>query len=284
MEYPPYKFTGKEEDPETGLLYFGARYYDAAVGIWHGVDPLAEKMPNWNSFTYVINNPVRITDPTGMFPEEGDPPKFKLINMEFYNPQGKIEFPTAVIMPMDLDDHNGAMKARFQEAMDLNLPIIQVSDLNSLNDAFDAMSKNGVSANSYLFVGHGSVGTFNIGEQRFYENMKNDFSSLSDNLKGKYCVFTHCNITNNGSGNYLIQKFSADTKSKTIMSDHLGWSLTDLYGYNWTIPMIGRGDGNRRNDWHMSINGSRSKPIFDVEMNLGTGYPSYSTFDRFKGF
>ena len=76
MEYPPYKFTGKEEDPETGLIYFGARYYDAAVGIWHGVDPLAEKYANYNPFNYVLNNPIKFVDPTGLYPEEDgiDPP------------------------------------------------------------------------------------------------------------------------------------------------------------------------------------------------------------------
>ncbi len=36
----PYKFTGKEQDPETGLYYFGARYYDARVSRWISADPL----------------------------------------------------------------------------------------------------------------------------------------------------------------------------------------------------------------------------------------------------
>jgi len=65
VAYPPYKFTGKEEDPETGLIYFGARYYDAAVGIWHGVDPLSYKYPNRSSFAYCANNPIIYKDPDG---------------------------------------------------------------------------------------------------------------------------------------------------------------------------------------------------------------------------
>jgi len=35
----PYKFTGKELDTETGLYYFGARYYDARVSRWISADP-----------------------------------------------------------------------------------------------------------------------------------------------------------------------------------------------------------------------------------------------------
>ncbi|MBL0081365.1 MAG: hypothetical protein IPP37_02480 [Saprospiraceae bacterium] len=46
--------------------YFGARYYDAALGIWLGVDPLAEKYPAISPFTYVVNNPIRLVDPNGM--------------------------------------------------------------------------------------------------------------------------------------------------------------------------------------------------------------------------
>ncbi|MBK8850910.1 MAG: glycoside hydrolase family protein [Saprospiraceae bacterium] len=69
--YAPYKFTGKESDPETDLTYFGARYYDAALGIWLGVDPLAEKYPAISPFTYVVNNPIRLVDPNGM-EVEGD--------------------------------------------------------------------------------------------------------------------------------------------------------------------------------------------------------------------
>jgi len=41
----PYKFNGKELDEETGLYYYGARYYDPRVSLWLGVDPLAEKYP-----------------------------------------------------------------------------------------------------------------------------------------------------------------------------------------------------------------------------------------------
>ena len=39
----PYKFTGKELDKETGLYYFGARYYDARMSRWISTDPALEK-------------------------------------------------------------------------------------------------------------------------------------------------------------------------------------------------------------------------------------------------
>ncbi|MDR6969251.1 RHS repeat-associated protein [Flavobacterium arsenatis] len=76
----PFKFSGKEMDEETGLHYFGARYYDSRSSIWLSVDPLAESFPNWNPYNYTMQNPINLVDPTGMSPEgtEGDPKKGKL--------------------------------------------------------------------------------------------------------------------------------------------------------------------------------------------------------------
>lgn len=67
----PYKFNGKEQDIETGLYYYGARYYDPKMSIWLSVDPLTEKMPNSNPYNYTMQNPINLTDPTGMYPEVG---------------------------------------------------------------------------------------------------------------------------------------------------------------------------------------------------------------------
>jgi len=59
----PYLFNGKELDEETGLYYYGARYYDAKTSVWQSVDPLAEKtMQPYSAFN---NNPIRFIDPDG---------------------------------------------------------------------------------------------------------------------------------------------------------------------------------------------------------------------------
>jgi len=54
-------FTGKEHD-ETGLQYFGARYYDPLIAKFINVDPLMDGI-NW--FSYANNNPLRFIDPDG---------------------------------------------------------------------------------------------------------------------------------------------------------------------------------------------------------------------------
>ncbi len=70
----PYKYNGKELDTKKGLnLYdYGARHYDAALGRWHVVDPLAEKMGAWSTYAYCYNNPMKFVDEDGMFPGPGD--------------------------------------------------------------------------------------------------------------------------------------------------------------------------------------------------------------------
>ena len=63
-----YKFNGKEMDGETGYYYYGARYYNPKVSLWLNVDPLAEALPDRSPYEYTLSNPIRFTDPTGMYP------------------------------------------------------------------------------------------------------------------------------------------------------------------------------------------------------------------------
>jgi RHS repeat-associated protein len=67
----PYLFNAKELDEETGLYYYGARYYETRVSVWYGADPMQEKTPNISTYNYCLSNPVRYIDPTGMWvPDE----------------------------------------------------------------------------------------------------------------------------------------------------------------------------------------------------------------------
>jgi RHS repeat-associated protein len=64
----PYSFNAKELDEETGLYYYGARYYDALISLWLSADPLQEKYPNVSTYAYTFQNPVKYIDPTGNEP------------------------------------------------------------------------------------------------------------------------------------------------------------------------------------------------------------------------
>ncbi len=72
-------FTGKERDAESGNDYFGARYYASSMGRWLSSDPSQLVFANLtnpqalNLYAYVMNNPLRFIDPTGLYCDYSDP-------------------------------------------------------------------------------------------------------------------------------------------------------------------------------------------------------------------
>ena len=101
----PYKFTGKEKDTETGLYYYGARYYNPRTSAWISADPaLGDYLPvapvdddarkhngnlpgiggvfnlvNLAVYHYAGNSPVRYTDPNGKVDSPGEDARGKPI-------------------------------------------------------------------------------------------------------------------------------------------------------------------------------------------------------------
>jgi RHS repeat-associated protein len=80
----PYLFNGKELDKETGMSYYGARYYEAKTSVWLSVDPLALRDEfysdsddnnhgvynsfNLNGYAYCYQSPTVLVDPDGENP------------------------------------------------------------------------------------------------------------------------------------------------------------------------------------------------------------------------
>lgn len=61
----PYRFSTKPYDEETGLSYYGYRFYSPALGRWITRDPIAEK-GGLNLYAFVGNSPLNWYDPTGL--------------------------------------------------------------------------------------------------------------------------------------------------------------------------------------------------------------------------
>jgi len=65
-----HEYTAKELDEDIGLYYYGARYYNPAIGRFMSVDPAGGDLTDpqsWNRYAYVQNNPYKYVDPDGEF-------------------------------------------------------------------------------------------------------------------------------------------------------------------------------------------------------------------------
>ncbi len=63
--FQPFGLAGGLYDPDTGLVRFEARDYDAVTGRWTAKDPLYFRGGDSNLYAYARGNPVTVTDPTG---------------------------------------------------------------------------------------------------------------------------------------------------------------------------------------------------------------------------
>jgi len=69
---PHFTYTDQEIDPESGLMNYGARFYDPVVGRWMSNDPLQQdissviELGEFNGYQYVQGNPMKYIDPMGI--------------------------------------------------------------------------------------------------------------------------------------------------------------------------------------------------------------------------
>ena len=65
-----YRFGGKEFQDDLNLMWydFSARNYDAQLGRWFNIDPMAEKYSSYSPYNYCQNNPAYFIDPSGKDP------------------------------------------------------------------------------------------------------------------------------------------------------------------------------------------------------------------------
>lgn len=56
-------------DVYFSLIQHRARWYDASIGRWNAVDPLAEDYLLWSRYNYVLGNPLKFIDPDGRAPK-----------------------------------------------------------------------------------------------------------------------------------------------------------------------------------------------------------------------
>jgi RHS repeat-associated protein len=146
----PLRFTGKERDAETGLDYFGARYYRANAGRFTTVDPVmnvdaAIAVPQkWNRYAYALGNPLRYSDPDGR--EE-----YRIV----YGEPGKGRYNRGTDFKRAAETKAGALRAAGHTT--------KLMAIHNVEDLETALSGGDKVTEGFLYFGHGGPFALYIG-------------------------------------------------------------------------------------------------------------------------
>ena len=105
-----YRFTAKERDEESGLYYYGARFYASWLGRWVSCDPIRQR----NLFEFNRSNPLKFVDPDGM--EEGNAVDRFLSRVKAGYKSNKVQI-EAFAENFDVNIHRKQGAARFLEGV-----------------------------------------------------------------------------------------------------------------------------------------------------------------------
>jgi len=100
-----YLFSTKEFDSRSGLVYFGARYYDPEIGRWLTPDPIGFR-GGVNFYAYVFNNPLHWIDLWGLQAEEPLDPENQTPN-PYYTDSDNTGLPESIYDPLNIGFGNG---------------------------------------------------------------------------------------------------------------------------------------------------------------------------------
>ncbi len=242
-----YRFTGKEQDALTGLNYFGARYYDARLSLWYGVDPMAEKKLDWNPYRYGFNNPIRLIDPTGMSEEEVEFPPKDFKGNSWCDSDGCFNR-TNESSPYEWRDTDGKPVSYYSSEAEIKSSKTWHSKLASATENFfgvteadlhdpesDAvykmMEKEVSIVINFLSFGEGAValqGASRIGKGIVLFGMANDVNDLADDITG----FNLAEFTLGEKGADRLKAINAFT------------GIFSSYNFNKTFPEFNMAIGN----------------------------------------
>jgi len=235
-----HRFTGKERDAETvssgqqGLDYFGARYFSGAQGRFTSPDPLGGELANpqsLNRYAYALNNPLRFTDPTGMYVCKDDPKD----GSSHCASDQDVAFEKSVdAMRNSKNKEIARAAAAYGKANDANGVTVGFADLGKAGEGGVTRSTLGADANGKLFaqsdvtINSGSAGTAlaaDIGHEGSH------VADAQDMVKG-------ITITGGGTG------FTVGVDISQYASEQRAYRVTDAIYRSANEPYNGCGNAN----------------------------------------
>lgn len=158
------KFTSKERDIETGLDYFGARYYASTQGRFTSADPLLNsgrpQIPQtWNRYSYTRNSPLARIDPTGLYDLNNTcGAKDKKCNEEFDKSAQRLKKGIAKVEKKVEKMKESVEKARLQASL---AALGHQGDHNNVTVTFGALA-GGASSHTDVSVDEAGVSSYAV--------------------------------------------------------------------------------------------------------------------------
>jgi len=150
-----YTFSAKEKDSETGLSYFGSRYYSSDLSVWLSVDPMASKYPSLSPYVYCANNPVRVVDPDGedYVVVVDDQSKTITIKATYYVTKDTKEGMEMGFQYFASQEQNLSYAMENGESYSIKFDLSIAGEYDTWNEAYDAWSSSGNKYSNFCMSG-----------------------------------------------------------------------------------------------------------------------------------
>ena len=241
----PYLFNAKDFDEETGMYYYGARYYEPRLSLWMSVDPLTEKSPNVSAYVYCFGNPLKYIDPIGLdsvyWGQDGTKlGTFGSNTTETKNYVIKTSQSTDVIYKDSNPTQKGKSNPISQKEYDKTVEEIKKGDFSSKNIVYIGKTER-IKAMLESIKDDGTGGTSDQNNREYSGNFNKSGTGVVDEKTGNVQDPWKGNVSSEGTSSYHSHPSGTSQKNDQTASWQQPPSKQDISTAKRTEYVIGMG-------------------------------------------